>query len=46
MEQILDSDFNLWENNKYQKYVDGDDYYIYSAIRNWAIAQLMDEGLQ
>ncbi|MCL2939178.1 MAG: hypothetical protein MGU50_22930 [Trichodesmium sp. MAG_R02] len=46
MEQILDSDFNLLPNNKYQKYVGGDHYYIYSAVRNWAIAQLMNEGLQ
>jgi len=46
MEQILDSDFNLLPNNKHQKYVGGDDYYIYSAVRSWAIAQLMNEGLQ
>ena len=47
MTQILKTDFNLLRNQQYQKYVGRKaDYYIYSAVREWAIARLMDEGLK
>lgn len=46
MTEILETDFNLLPN-QYQKYVGRKaDYYIYSAVREWAIAQLMNEGLK
>ncbi|NER03947.1 MAG: hypothetical protein F6K17_15655 [Okeania sp. SIO3C4] len=46
MTQILETNFNLLPN-QYQKYVGTKaDYYIYSAVREWAIDQLMNEGLK
>ncbi|NET45368.1 hypothetical protein [Okeania sp. SIO2B3] len=46
MTEILETDFNLLPN-QYQRYVGTkSDYYIYSAVRKWAIDQLMDEGLK
>lgn len=46
MTQILKTDFNLLPN-QYKKYVGTEaDYYIYSAVRKWAIDRLMDEGLK
>ncbi len=46
MTRILETDFQLLPN-QYQKYVGRKaDYYIYSAVREWAIAQLMNEGLK
>ena len=46
MTEILESDFNLLPV-EYKKYVGRDArYYIYSAVREWAIAQLINEGLK
>lgn len=43
MAEICQSPLPMLRQN-YQKYVGGDDYYIYSQIREWAIAQLMEDA--